>query len=238
MDRGICISWYDLPDRNREEYLGWLHERYLPAVLNRPGIRWAAHYATEKRAVPDRLGHTDDDSVPKGNDYILLIGADTAHAFSKPRPDEASEDAAPADKKMLALRVRERMSIMAEEARAEGPAASAHTDPGLARCVQVGSFNPGPTPADGDDLLTWYARWRLPCMAKLPGLVRVRKLVGVTGWSRHGVLYEFESLEARDKYFPAHEKPYPEVAAWSDKVVRRLMHAPGSPHVAQRLWPK
>src|SRR5215212_10003595 len=112
MDRGISISWYDLADRDRDEYLAWLHERYLPGILKRPGILWAAHYATEKRAVPSRLAHTNDQSVPKGNDYILLIGADTAHAFARRRPDEPSDEAAPADRKMLALRARERVSIM------------------------------------------------------------------------------------------------------------------------------
>jgi hypothetical protein len=74
-------------------------------------------------------------------------------------------------------------------------------------------------------------------MAKLPGLARVRKLVGVTGWARHGVLYEFSSLAERNAHFPTHEKPFPELEKWTDKVVRRLVHAPGSPNVAQRTWP-
>jgi hypothetical protein len=74
-------------------------------------------------------------------------------------------------------------------------------------------------------------------MQKLPGVVRVRKMVGVTGWSRHAVLYEFTSLAERNTHFPGHEKPYPDLEKWSDKVVRALVHAPGSPHVAQRVWP-
>ena len=235
MDRGLWISWYDLEDAGRDEYLAWLHERYLPAMLKRPGIRWATHYAADRKPPPARLPHTNDSSVPTGGDYIIVIGADDAHAFSPPRPDEVFEDVTADDKKMRARRIGERVSIMTEEARIEGPAASSHAGPGLAPCIQLGSFNS--TVQDEDELLAWYARWRMPSMAKLPGVVRVRKLVGVSGWSKHGVLYEFTSLAERNANFPEHEKPYPELEAWTDKVVRKLEHAPRSPHIAQRLWP-
>jgi hypothetical protein len=237
MDRGVWISWYDLDEAHRAEYLSWLHERYLPGIMKRPGIVWAAHYAAEPGPPPARLNHTTDASIPTGGDYILLIGAESAHAFSPPHPREKFEDVTEADKKMRARRVRERVSIMTEEARGQGPAAARDQAPGLSRCIQLGTFNAGPTRADEDELLAWYARWRIPCMEKLPGLVRVRKLVGVTGWARHGVLYEFTSLAERNQYFPTHEKPFPELEAWTDKVVCRLVHAPRSPQVAQRLWP-
>jgi hypothetical protein len=237
MDSGMWISWYDLAEANRGEYLSWLHERYLPGVLKRPGIRWAAHYACEKGSPPARLAHTSDAAVPTGGQYILVIGAETAHAFSPPRPGESVDDVTPEERAMRAHRVRERVSIMTEEARAQGPAFNAQVWPGLSRCIQLGSFNAGPKKGDDEELLAWYARWRLPCMEKLPGLIRVRKLVGVTGWARHGVLYEFTSLAERNANFPGHEKPYPELEQWTDKVVRALQHAPGSPNVAQRLWP-
>ncbi len=234
-DRGLWISWYDLDDANRNAYLKWLHEEYLPRMLERPGILHAAHYAAEKKPPPERLGHTSDASVPKGGDFILVIGAQTAHAFSPPRPGEVFEDVTASDAKMRAMRIGERVSIMTEEARASGPAAGTNPGPGLSRCIQLGSFNS--TVEDEDELLAWYARWRMPCMAKLPGLIRVRKIVGVSGWSKHGVLYEFTSLAERNANFPDHEKPYPELEAWTDKVVTKLEHAPRSPHIAQRLWP-
>ncbi len=59
-DRGLRISWYDLEPGRRDEYLSWLHERYLPAMLKRPGIAWAAHYVSEKGGPPGRLAQTDD----------------------------------------------------------------------------------------------------------------------------------------------------------------------------------
>jgi hypothetical protein len=237
MDRGLWISWYDLGEPDQKEYLSWLHEQYLPGILKAPGVTWAAHYAAEKTPPPSRLGHTKDQSVPQGGEYILLIGGETAHAFSPRRPDEPARDVTRSDTKMRALRRRERVSIMTEEARVQGPASATHTGAGPTRCIQLGSFNAGSHAGGDDELLAWYARWRLPCMEKLPGVVRVRKMVGVTGWSRHAVLYEFTSLAERNAHFPAHEKPYPDLERWSDKVVRALVHAPGSPHVAQRVWP-
>src|SRR5262249_21990037 len=59
-DGGLWITWYDLPDTGRETYLSWLHEKYLPALLKRPGYLWAAHYATrgtQETAGEVRLHH-------------------------------------------------------------------------------------------------------------------------------------------------------------------------------------
>src|SRR2546423_2090986 len=127
MDRGLWISWYNVGEANRNEYLSWLHEHYLPGILKRPGVTWATHYVAEKIAVPGRLAHTRDESVPTGGEYILLIGGQTAHAFSPPRPGEAAQEVTSTDRKMRALRRAERVSIMTEEARVEGPASATHT---------------------------------------------------------------------------------------------------------------
>lgn len=236
MDRGVCISWYDLPAAGREAYLSWLHGRYLPALLKKPGIAWAAHYAAQKGNPPERLGHTDDASVPAGGDYILIVGASDAHAFSPPHPYETFEPVTESDAAMRALRANERVAIMTEEARASGPESGQHPDgTGLAPCIQLGSFNA--LAGEEDELLAWYARWRMRKMETLPGCVRVRKLAGVSGWAKHAVLYEFTSVQARNAHFPTHEHAYPELEAWTDKVVRKLIHAPRSPQIAQRIWP-
>jgi len=106
----------------------------------------------------------------------------------------------------------------------------------LAPCIQLGSFNAG-TWQDEDELLSWYAHFRLPSLNKMPGCIAIRKLVSVSGWAKHGVLYEFTSLEDRAKQFRAHEAADEKMAKWTEEVVVKLMHAPGSPNVAQRIWP-
>ena len=42
---------------------------------------------------------------------------------------------------------------------------------------------------------------------------------------------------ARDGSFVEHEKANPKMEQWTDDVVRKLVHAPGSPNLAQRIWP-
>ena len=75
-------------------------------------------------------------------------------------------------------------------------------------------------------------------MRNLPGCVAVRKLVSVSGWSKHAIFYEWTSVAMRNKIFVDHEKINPKMEEWTDKVVRKLVHAPGSPNLAERIWPK
>lgn len=242
MDRALWISWYDLPDNGRDAYLSWLHGAHMPNVVKRPGVLWAAHFKSEAapiqsgvpRGAHGRLRHTDDPAVPKGNAYILIFGAESAHAFAHPILAKYRAGLPKEDQKMIATRVGERINLFTDENGIGGPEAGKR-DPkqALSPCIQLGSFGAGT--ADEDELLDWYANWRLPSMNKLPGCVGIRKLVSVSGWAKHSVLYEFVSLEARNQHFPDHEKANPEMDAWTDRLVRKLLHAPGSPNVAQRI---
>ncbi len=76
----------------------------------------------------------------------------------------------------------------------------------------------------------------MPAMSRLPGCIRARKLASVSGWAKQSILYEFTSPEARNHFLHAHEGGA-ENREWTDKVVRSLMHAPGSANVGRRLWP-
>ena len=224
LDRGLWISWYGLPEAGREAYFAWLHGKFMPKMLKKPGVLWAVHYAAQAQP------------LPAGNGYILIFGGTSAHAFANLTPRRVEPLLTPEDRKMLALRVGERVNIVTEEARAAGPAAKKREGRFTpAPCIQLGSFNAGS--AHEDEILDWYANLRLPAMSKLPGCLGIRKLNSVSGWAKHAVLYEFESLAARDRYFPFHEDQHPEMAAWTDALVRKLIHAPGSPNVARRLWP-
>ena len=241
MDNGIWITWYDLPESSRDAYLAWAHGTYMPEFLKRPGYLWAAHYATVDRSARrtnarDTRNNTDDPSVPRGDRYMMLFGAECADVFCKPVPSKLHASLPAESHRMLALRIGERMNIMAEAGRVEGPEAKAYND-GMkpAPCIQVGNYN---TPwQDEEDMLSFYAEWRMPAMGRTPGCVRIRKLASVSGWAKHGVLYEFASLEARNQHFIAHEDGHPDMKAWGDKVTKKLVHAPGSSTLATRIWP-
>lgn len=91
-DRSLWISWYDLPEEGREAYLAWLHQSYMPALLRRRGFLWAAHYAAVPRGTVRTLrrdGKPDprlDPSLPTGDRYILLFGAEDANVLGNPAP--------------------------------------------------------------------------------------------------------------------------------------------------------
>ena len=242
MDSGLWITWYDLRDQGQNEYLSWLHETYIPEVLRRPGFLWAAHYAAVSkgaRPMSNReigLNRASDPSLPAGDRYILMFGAEHAHVFGNPVPSALNSSLPQESRKMLEMRVGERVNIMTEAARVEGPAAKDYRD-GMAPapCIQLGNFNCDWR--NEEEMLAWYTQWRMRAMETLPGVIRTRKFASVAGWSKHIVLYEFTSLEARNRNFLTHEDHDPKMKDWSERVVRTLTHAPGSSTVACRLWP-
>lgn len=243
MDRALWITWYDLPEAGRTDYLDWLHGRYIPGVLARDGVLWGAHYASvDKGAMSTmrkkgkELKSTADATVPAGDRYILIFAGTDAAVFGAPSPDAFNAALPAAERRMLALRAGERVNVMIETARVNGPELAASRD-GMAPtpCVQLGSFT-----CDWrseQDMLAWYTQWRMPAMKTLPGCVRTRKLASVAGWAKHAILYEFTSLAARNAHFTNHEDNFPEMKAWGNRVVSTLTHAPGSANLATRLWP-
>lgn len=238
MDRGISIAWYDLPEKGFEQYLDWLHGTYIPKLLKYPGVLWAAHYKTDESITPlPSLRHTNDASIPTGFRYIFLLGAKDAHRFSVLTPYNQKGKVDPADQKMLSMRIGERLNIFTEEARVDGPHVKEREGEYTpAPCIQLGSFNSGAYDEE-DELLAWYADFRLPSMSDMPSSIGMRKFASVSGWAKHAVMYEFTSREGREKYFRAHEHRDPKQSAWTKEVIAKLMHAPGSPNVAERIFP-
>ena len=229
------VSWYDLAPATAGRYLDWLHGTYIPKLLEVPGVLAAAHYADQGEKPLPHLRHTRDKSLPQGRSHILIVGARDAHVFAAMTPLRLKRSAG--EKKMLALRLGERVNIFTEEARALGPEARRREGRyAFAPGIQIGNFNAG-SYLDEDELLSWYAHLRLPNFESLPGGICIRKMASVSGWAKHGVLYEFTSLAARAENFRAHEAADRKRSAWTHEVVSKLVHAPGSPAVAQRIWP-
>ena len=133
---------------------------------------------------------------------------------------------------MLAMRIGERTNIFAEASRVTGPGAKDYKGGmTLAPCIQLGSYNIDYRKEV--DILAWYAQLQMPNLAVAPGCIRTRRLASVFGWAKMGILYEFASVELRGKTMgrgagTSHK--------WQSSV-RELIHAPGSPNVARRIWP-
>lgn len=243
MDKSIWAHWYNLPGGDKASYLQWLHGKYMPKILANPGVLWAAHYEVRQKPKPAHIRETDDASLGNGNDYILLFGGESTHAFTRDAAsytrgttDRWTAQHTDEDKTMLARRTGVRSAIMTEEARVPGPECGrrdGRRQP--APCIQLGSFN-GPTPEIEQELLAWYADWRMASLAKLPGCLGMRKMVSAVGWNKHGVMYEFLSLEARAAGMVEMNRLYPEMMQWTEASVPRLVHAFGSPHIAERIF--
>lgn len=241
MDRGLWITWYDLPADGRDAHLAWVQSDYIPRILQRPGVLYGAHFASDHVKPGKHLRHTTDARVPAGADFVLIFGGESAHAFSKGAdhyvkglPARLDAGLTDADRRMLAMRSAVRVCVTTEVARREGPEAGARTGGGLSPLIQLGTFNPG-APEDEDELLTWYADWRFDALGKLPGCVAIRQIMSASGWAKHGVLYEFTSRDARDAHFPHLRKMYPAEGEWTDRCTPKLVHTPHSPIVARRL---
>jgi hypothetical protein len=243
MDRAVWITWYDLPAAGRDEYLEWLHASYMPRVQAREGVLWGAHYASVDRGAMStmrkkgkELKSTSDPTLPAGDRYLLLFGGVDAAVFGDPTPDALNAALPDADRKMLALREGERVNVMIETARVDGPALPDYSE-GLAPppCIQLGNFTCDWR--NEQEMLGWYTQWRMKAMRTLPGCVRARKFASVAGWAKHAILYEFTSLEMRNAHFTKHEDGHPDMVAWGNRVVSTLTHAPGSANLATRLWP-
>lgn len=244
MDRGLWVTWYDLPKDGRAAYFSWLQETYMPAVLKRPGVQWGAHYeciteeaqaSTAKAPTDNVAGRADDTSIPAGKQFVLIFGGKDTHVFANPVPSAFNAALPDSGRKMLALRSGERMSIFAEGGRVEGPALKNYKEGMLlAPCMQIGTYN-----CDykiEEDMLAWYAQRRMAALSEMTGCIRTRKLAAVAGWAKHSILYEFESLEALNKYFPTREDKHPEQQAWSKSIVKNLTHAPGSANLGCRMF--
>jgi len=242
MDQGIWATWYDLEEGDRARFLDWMHGEYAPSLQSRPGFAWVAHYESDgggadMAKVRARVWHTDAE-VPGGTQFLLLVGAPSTHTFYTPNVVQRERAETGRTGEMLALRRGTRSCIFLEEARVNGPSGHLRplgTTPGAA--IQMGSFRTRNFD-DESDAGSWYAQDRLPRMAGMAGCIGARKLACVAGWPKHGILYEWVSLQARLEGFEKTvEVAGLDATSWTARLWRNIDHAPGSPTVARRIWP-
>ena len=196
---------------------------------------WAAHYATRTSGGSAQIHHTDDAKVPTGFHYILIVGVKDALVFGNPIPSSIHAELPEQGKRMLAMRTGERVNLMTEAGRCEGRASAAYKE-GLtgAPYIQIGSFN---CPVEyEEEMHAGYVQQRLPAMCETASCIRTRKLNSVAGWAKHGILYEFASLEGFNHDYEAANAKSP-LGTNGHSVVPMLIHAPGGPNSAQRIWP-
>lgn len=246
MDNAIWATWYDLPEDGRDDYLDWLHGEYLPALRARPGMLWTAHYRSDGggAAMHALRGEIfprhdyDGLDIGTGTQFIMLVGASEPWTLLSPNIFDEQASLTGTARSMLDRRIGVRPCLFSTFARVDGPEVDRRpfgTTPGPA--IQMGSFRTVSLD-DEFDVGAWYAQHRLPAMARMPGCIGARTMLSVAGWAKYSVLYEFTSLAARMEHFEqGHESMALDTEQWTGRVVRYTKHAPGSPSVAERIWP-
>jgi hypothetical protein len=246
MDRAIWAVWYDLPQGDHGDYLAWMHEEYLPWLKQKPGVAWVAHYrnATNQHMretlhpVIDRPSAQDTGT---GSQYIQLLGAADPLLLFSPSLLEEEARATGRTRAMLDRRIGAQSHAFGELFRVNGPELRLRppgTTPGPA--IQMGMLRVKRHQAK-HALTSWYANDRLPLIAAMPGTISARVFSCLAGWPDFSVLYEFRSIEDRERSFEPQETDLARERAAPPQAhpipLDDLMHAPGSPQAARRIWP-
>jgi len=237
LDEGIWAVWFDLDKKVKASHLKWLHKTYLPEIIARPGIAWAAHYELHPEVYAKqraRLTHTDD-PVGQAMEHLVLVGAASSNVFFHGESPIETKNQSPETRTRLAERREVRWLISKEEFRVNGPDYGTSMPGGVtSACIQMGSFNMT-SPELEIGLGQWYEQLRYPEFAKSASCRRMRKLLTVAGWAKHSVIYEFTSNEERAKNM---ENTGTHAVKWGEKVIAQTVHSPGSPVIGFRKWPK
>jgi hypothetical protein len=230
MENAIWTTIYDLPGEGRDEYLNWFHKVHLPQGLSRKGYLWAAHYKLMPNKQSVKVGRSNAPALPVETGYAILYGGESTRTFLDPSPSQLKKGYDAKTQEMMARRISPFSYIHTVEWRADGFESGRKDPTGMpAVFIQMGLFD-----ASGEDeqLGTWYAQERMNLWSRTPGSVGGRKLLATVGPQRHGVLYDFISLELHKEHFPGIN-----ATDWSRRLHPYLVHPPGSSFLGKRIWP-
>ena len=201
-----------------------------------------AHYRNDgggaaMRQLGDNVIVRPQEDIGNGSQYVVLVGAPSPHTFLKPLALEIEREPQHPRHAGVAPRRAHARSFPRRRGSTAPPSGNGCRAARRGRPSRWASFRVRSVEEE-IDLGCWYAQYRLPHMAQMPGCIAARKLNCVAGWAKHAILYEFVSLEARMQNFEEpHEALAVDAKEWTGRVVRYTIHTPGSPVVGPRLWP-
>ena len=239
----LRAEWFDIDNEDKNKLCSWLHENFFPELQSQNGVNWVAHYeivphpetpyiksAPLKKEIKDPL-------IPSGQENLVLTAANTPAIFFGPNNDlEAMEKK---HQLYLSKRANYRFAVFIEEEMVNGP--ELHKQPfgsGGAPAMQFGSYNVDSI-QDDIELAKWYRAERFPRLPVTRGMIRGRKFLSISGWAKHGVLWEFSEMDKNEYSFEHRFIEADRGENWHGRhVLEYVTHAPGSPHAGRRIWPK
>jgi hypothetical protein len=243
MSEVIKAEWFDIAKDRRTEVWSWLHREYLPAMQAAQGVSWVGHYEIEKHedrpyieGAPMRK-ETIDALVPTGWQNVILTAANSPEVFFG--FNNAVDTLIESNLEKLALCINLRAAVFIEEQVINSP--EQHVTPygmGPPPAMQLGNYNTD-SPEDEIELAKWYRKERFPRVSVSRGMIRGRKMLSISGWPKHGVLWEFEELPVGEYTFEPRFIEADRDENWQGRhVLEYVTHAPGSPHSGRRIWPE
>lgn len=246
MSEFLRAEWYDIDGSDEPAFLTALHAETLPKIQDIPGINWVAHYRIEPKApqhTPDEQRantplrrETSDPSVTTGSQFVLLTSVSDLDLLMISSSGLAELERCSAG--LLSLRRNYRDAVFVEEQCTEGPASATCPRSGPPPAMQLGNFNVA-SPEDERELGNYYRMHRFPQVAATAGCIRARKLVSTIGWPKHGILYEFQSMNKDEALFETRFNTAIPGKTWAGRhILSFVLHAPNAPHAGRRIWPE
>lgn len=242
MGEVIKAEWFDFDSGSRDQMWEWLHHDYLPAVQATQGVGWVGHY--DIVPIPDKpyiegapwRKETTDASVPTGWQNVILTAALSPEVFFG--LNNGLDNLAETNAKKLSNRKNYRSAVFLEEQVINAPEQRASPyGMGPPPAMQLGNYNTN-APEDDEELARWYRAERFARVSVTDGMIRGRKMISMTGWPKHGVLWEFTDLPEGDSSFEHRFVAADRNENWQGRhVLEYVTHAVGSPHAGRRVWP-
>ena len=242
MGEVLKAEWFDLDEAGRAETMDWLHTAYLPAVQACAGVGWVGHYAIVDipkrgfiKGAPERV-ETTDPNLPTGSENVILTAGLSAEVFFG--QDNALDRLNETHSDDLAKLQNYRSSVFLEEQVINSPEQrAAPYGMGPPPAMQLGHYNTN-RPEDDEELARWYRGERFSRVSVTPGMVRGRKMLSISGWGKHGVLWEFTDLPEGDYSFEHRFVTADRNENWQGRhVLEYVTHCYGSPSAGRRVWP-
>ena len=243
MGEVLRAEWFDLAEDTQDEVWAWLHKEYLPALCAADGVAWIGHYEIIEQpdqpyidGAPNKKT-IDDPSVPKGWRNVVLTAAASPEVYFGPgNPIDAMENAYKVE---LSARLNYRNAVFIEEQVVNSPEQrSLPYGMGPPPAMQLGNYNCD-TPEDEIELAKWYRAERFPRVSVTKGMIRGRKLLSISGWPKHGVLWEVTDLPPGDFNVEARFLEADRDDEWNGRhVLEYVTHTFQGPHCGRRVWPE
>jgi len=168
--QGMIAVWLHVAPQHEDEFNDWYELEHVDQVVALPGFVSGRRYAA-------------DDTVPK---YLALYETADEHVEPGPHFQALVASPTPWSRRIRRLYGENRRRNNYRLLYATGPAPAPH-----AACLLM--FQMDVAPGDEAEFNDWYDREHVPLLAAVPGCLRARRFVAVSGAPRYMAAYEFLS---------------------------------------------